>query len=72
MRPSEIEVGKTYINVRTGRTRTVSRIRTDWGGNVFVHYLLPPPRYYLLPPPRFGTFFCLLKSFARWAGKELK
>ena len=62
MKQSEIKVGKTYINVRSGRTRTVSRIRTDFGGNVWVHYL---------PPPRFGTY-CLLATYARWAGKELK
>lgn len=63
MKPSEIEVGKTYINVRSGRTRTVSRIRTDWWGHVFVHYLSKSPR--------FGNV-CLLATFARWAGKEVK
>jgi len=63
MKRSEIEAGKTYINVRSGRTRTVTRLRTDWEGHVFVHYLLPPPI--------FGDF-CLLATFARWAGKEVK
>ena len=63
MKPSEIEVGKTYINVRTGRTRKVTRIRIPWDDRD------PDVAYYVswgVP----GT--CQVATFARWAGKEVK
>ena len=65
MKPSEIEVGKTYCNAGKGTTRrNVMEIRTDLNPlNPWVRYLSIETGF---------TQQLRLYSFAKWAGREVE
>jgi len=72
MKPSEIQVGKTYRNKGAGRTtRTVLAIGVEHNpGDNFRHHGL---RGVLFEQPgREGQHKLIIDHFASWAGSEVK
>lgn len=63
MKPSEIHVRGTYVNARGDRRQVLDIVTIEGPGRVWVDYTQPSPSNL------YGT--CLLKSFARWAEREV-